>query len=115
MTETVPRGTASGGQRTITEPKTLKDQRQIVDELAQGRWVVFAHEWLPHGISLQEWKATVTVQCRQAGVPVELVSDFRAAVTVAMNPGSKPTLELISDSVAVVQKHRRRQRGAAAD
>lgn len=111
MTETVSPVTAAHTAKTITEPRVLDGPHQIAAELGQGRWVVYAHEWLPRGLGLDEWKSSVAARCRQAGLTVDLATDLRSAVTIVMNTAAMPHLDLIEASVEAIQLYRRKQAG----
>lgn len=104
MSATVTRDAATGAD--ISEPAKLDDQQQIPAELSKGRWVVYAHEWLPVGTELADWKKSVTELCRKAGLVVELTTDSRSRVTIVMSTLAMPKLEQIEASIAAIEVHR---------
>lgn len=93
----------------VDDPYQLADQRHIARELAKKRWVVFAHEWLPEGTSIEEWKSYVRQLCRSAGIDVELVTDDDTHTTIAMNVEAMPSLPQIEASVSAVTRYRETQ------
>lgn len=90
----------------LDDPYALGDLQQIAVELAKGRWVVYAHEWLPTGTDLAAWKAEVCAACEAAGVRVEVATDGDADVSIVMNTSAMPALAQIEASVAAVEQHR---------
>lgn len=90
----------------ITDPCPLNDQQQIVDELVKGRWVAYAHEWLPSGTVLEHWTTQVSALCQRKRLTVELATHAAAALTIVMNTAAMPTLAQIEATAAAVQEHR---------
>lgn len=56
MTETVLSKRAEKTSEPITDSYAVSDQHELVEELSKGRWVIYAHEWLPIEADLDDWK-----------------------------------------------------------
>lgn len=106
MTETVLPKRAEKTSEAITDSYAVSDQYELVEELSKGRWVVYAHEWLPIEADLDDWKQSTAEACRDAGLTTELATYDASAATIVMNTAAMPSLEQIQASIASIEQYR---------
>lgn len=106
MSDTIALVTTEADADLVGDPFAVRDRVQLTDELRRGRWVVYAHEWLPHGLELGEWKSATAKACTEAGLTAELVTYDATSTTIVLNTAAMPTLDQIEASISAIEQFR---------
>lgn len=98
---------SSAPARDIDGPRPIDHLNEIAGELARGRWVVLAHEWLPDGMTLDEWEDAVRATCQAKRLLAATSTFLQEGVTIVMNAAAMPTLVQLEDSVVAIHRFQR--------
>ncbi len=90
----------------VTEPYMVHDLGAVVGELLLGKWVIYAHEWLPVDRDINSWIEGLRTRGEAAGLAVGIFTVPRHDMTIAWNEAAPPTVEQIDTSVQAIKYHR---------